>query len=167
MRSVKAVFKKQAKDTIRDVSMLAQFLMFPAVPFAMMELVARGEMFAEFGWPRTMFITMMAATFVGIMLIPFVAGIIAEDWEKKILRFLLMTGVDPHGYLLGIGSRRGLQVMAFTDYNFSLNRQVFSTISQLGVVTHGFWTALGCVRLPAAMGGLPLDTLVPRPTWRR
>ena len=76
MRSVKAVFKKQAKDTIRDVSMLAQFLIFPAVAFAMTELVARGEMFAEFGWPRM------------------------------------------------------------------------------------------CVSLPAAMGGLPLDTLVPRPTWR-
>jgi len=53
--------------------------------------------------PQTIFITMMAATFVGMALIPFVAGIVSEDREKKSLRFLVMAGVKPHDYLLGVG----------------------------------------------------------------
>ena len=40
-----------------------------------------------------------------------------------------------------------------------IDRQAFSMTSQLGVVTHGPWAALECVRLPPAMGGFPLDTL--------
>ena len=103
MRNVKAVFKKQAKDTVKNAATLVQFLLFPAVAFAMTELVARGEMFAESDLPETMFITMMAATFVGMALIPFVASIVAEDREKKSLRFLIMAGVKPHDYLMGIG----------------------------------------------------------------
>ena len=40
-----------------------------------------------------------------------------------------------------------------------VDRQAFSMTSQLGVVTHGPWTALECVRIPPATDGLPLDTL--------
>jgi len=100
MNSVKAVFKKQIKDTYHNTATLVQFIIFPAVAFAMTHFVARSH---DFEGPETMFITMMSAAFVGMALVPFVAGIIAEDREQKSLRFLVMAGVKPPGYLLGIG----------------------------------------------------------------
>jgi ABC-2 type transport system permease protein len=100
MRSIKAIFKKQLKDTFNNLGVLIQFIIFPAVAFAMTQLVARGNE----NIPDTMFITMMAAIFVGMALIPAVAGIIAEDRERQSLRFLVMAGVKPAGYLMGIGS---------------------------------------------------------------
>jgi len=99
MRSVKAIFKKQIKDILKNMGVLIQFAIFPVVAFAMTELVALGNE----DIPDTMFITMMASIFVGMALIPTVAGIVAEDREKKSLRFLVMAGVKPSGYLLGIG----------------------------------------------------------------
>ena len=98
MRNAKAIFKKQLKDMYKNVGVLVQFIIFPAVAFAMTLLVARGNDYI----PDTMFINMMASIFVGMALIPLVAGIIAEDRETKSLRFLVMAGVKPPGYLLGI-----------------------------------------------------------------
>jgi ABC-type Na+ efflux pump permease subunit len=40
MRNVKAIFKKQLKDIIKNMGVLVQFIIFPAVAFAMTELVA-------------------------------------------------------------------------------------------------------------------------------
>ena len=105
MSSVKAIFKKQIKDIYKNTSVLIQFIIYPVVAFAMTALVARGDMVntGESGMSENMFITMMASVFVGMGLIPFVANIVAEDKEKKSLRFLVMAGVKPYGYLLGIG----------------------------------------------------------------
>jgi ABC-2 type transport system permease protein len=50
-----------------------------------------------------MFVTIMASVFAGMGLITIVAGTIAEDIERKSLRFLVIAGVKPHQYLLGIG----------------------------------------------------------------
>jgi ABC-2 type transport system permease protein len=49
-----------------------------------------------------MFATMMASIFVGTLVQP-ACTIIAEDREKKSLRFLIIAGVKPLAYLLGIG----------------------------------------------------------------
>ena len=46
---------------------------------------------------------MMAAIFAGMALIPSAAGVIAEDIERKSLRFLILAGVKPQHYLLGTG----------------------------------------------------------------
>ncbi|MCL2547497.1 MAG: ABC transporter permease [Oscillospiraceae bacterium] len=100
MNSVKSIFKKQIKDIYSNQATLMQFIVFPAVAFAMTHFVARSY---GFDGPETMFITMMSAAFVGMALVPFVAGIIAEDRETKSLRFLVMAGVKPLSYLLGIG----------------------------------------------------------------
>jgi ABC-2 type transport system permease protein len=99
MRSVKAIFKKQLKDTYRNMIVLVQFFLFPLVAFVMTEMVAK----TDENIPNTMFVTMMAAIFAGMGLIPLVAGIIAEDRERKSLRFLVMAGVKPPAYLLGVG----------------------------------------------------------------
>jgi len=99
INGIKAVFKKQVKDTFKNMGVLVQFIVFPAVAFAMTLFVAQGND----DIPDTMFANMMAAVFVGMALIPTVAGFIAEDKERKSLRFLAMAGVKPGAYLLGIG----------------------------------------------------------------
>ncbi len=96
MRSVKAIFKKQAKDTYKNMSTLMQFIVYPAVAFAFSMLM--GDI-KNLSVPN-----MMASIFVGMGIVIIVAGVIAEDKENKSLRFLVMAGVKPTTYLLGIGS---------------------------------------------------------------
>lgn len=100
MSGIKAVFKKQLKDTYKNMAILIQFLLFPAVAFITTELIAK----TDDTMPNSMFATMMASIFAGMGLIPLVASIIAEDRERKSLRFLVMAGVKPSAYLLGIGT---------------------------------------------------------------
>jgi len=97
MRITKAIFAKQAKDMFKNPAVLVMFIVFPAVAFIMTALVRVEDM------PPNMFVTMMAAIFAGMGLITSVAGAIAEDIELKSLRFLVIAGVKPHQYLLGIG----------------------------------------------------------------
>jgi len=99
MRSVLAIFRKQAKDMLKNFSVLIMFIVFPVVAFAMTELVAKGN--ADI--PDTMFTTMMASIFIGMALIMSASAVIAEDRENKSLRFLVIAGVKPSSYLLGIG----------------------------------------------------------------
>ena len=140
MNSVKAIFKKQLKDMLRNAAVLIQFVIDPLVGFAMTQLVAlRDE-----NIPDTMFVNMMAAIFVGMALIPATASIIAEDRATKSLRFLVMAGVKPPAYLLGIGgvilSASLLPSLAFTlmggfsGYEFWL----FFAVMVLGVITSTF-----------------------------
>ena len=99
MRSIKAIFIKQTKDMIKNFSVLIMFILFPLVAFTMTALVADrvNDM------PSTMFTTMMASIFVGMSLIMSSSAVISEDRENKSLRFLVIAGVKPHSYLLGIG----------------------------------------------------------------
>ena len=101
MRSAKTIFMKQAKDMVKNPMVLIQFILFPAVAFIMTELIAKSDGFE--GMPVNMFVTMMAAIFAGMGLTMSTAGVIAEDIEKKSLRFLVMAGVKPHQYLAGTG----------------------------------------------------------------
>lgn len=99
MRSIKAIFIKQTKDMFKNFSVLMMFIVFPLVAFAMTALTdGRLE-----GVSDNMFTTQMASIFIGMALIMSSAGIIAEDRETKSLRFLIIAGVNPHSYLLGIG----------------------------------------------------------------
>jgi ABC-2 type transport system permease protein len=99
MRSVKAIFVKQAKDVLQNPMILVEFIIFPAIAFIMTEMVAKSNP----DIPNNMFVTMMAPIFAGMALITAMAGTIAEDVERKSLRFLMMAGVKPHEYLLGAG----------------------------------------------------------------
>jgi ABC-2 type transport system permease protein len=79
---------------------LVMFLTFPAVAFIMTNLI---DIDVE-GFPNpNLFVTMMAAIFAGMGLITAVSDAIAEDIERKCLRFLVIAGVKPHQYLLGTG----------------------------------------------------------------
>jgi len=119
MRSVKAVFKKQFKGSVQNPEMLIQFMIYPFMAFIMSMFVGTDAMAGDIlyhapdigqylidammaNMPNL--VTMMATMFAGMALIPAVAGIIAEDKEKKSLRFLIMAGVKPPAYLIGVGS---------------------------------------------------------------
>jgi ABC-2 type transport system permease protein len=73
--------------------------MFPAMAFIMTELIAK----ANEDIPNSMFVLMFAAMFVGMTPLVMANTAIAEDKEHKSLRFLVMAGVKPYEYLLGIG----------------------------------------------------------------
>ena len=99
MRSAKAIFIKQVLDLFKNYMVLIQYIIFPVVAFVFTELVAK----ADDTIPDSMFVTMFAAIFSGMTLISTTVSVIAEDRERKSLRFLIMAGVKPYEYLLGIG----------------------------------------------------------------
>jgi len=103
MSSVKAIFKKQTKDVVKNMAILLQFIIYPGIAFAMMSVMDTDVIPAEMLAAMPNMVIMMASIFAGMGLIPTVAGIIAEDREKKSLRFLIMAGVKPSAYLLGVG----------------------------------------------------------------
>ena len=136
MRNIKAVFKKQLKDMFKNIAVLVQYIIFPGVAFAMTHLVALRDYYI----PDTMFVNMMAAVFVGMALIPTAAGIISEDRSTKCLRFMVMAGVKPTSYLLGISgvvlSTSLVPSLAFTLMGgFSGNEfWLFLAVMMLGVI---------------------------------
>ncbi|MCL2360381.1 MAG: ABC transporter permease [Defluviitaleaceae bacterium] len=112
MSSTKAIFKKQLKGSVKNPETLIQFMIYPVMALVMG--VMTNIDFEGYYLPQEMIdammanmpnlATMMATMFAGMALIPTVAGIIAEDIEKKSLRFLVMAGVKPSAYLIGVGS---------------------------------------------------------------
>jgi len=105
MNSIKAVFIKQALDMFRNKVVLIQFILFPLIALIFTELVSKPNAApnsAEPNMPYSMFVTIFAAVFIGYTLLTTTAGIIAEDTERKSLRFLIMAGVKPHEYFLGV-----------------------------------------------------------------
>jgi len=99
MRSIIAIFIKQAKDILKNFSVLIQFALFPVVTLVMTRLVAAPDEYM----PNNMFVVMMAPVFAGMGLVSSMSAIISEDFETKSLRLLAMAGVKPHEYLIGVG----------------------------------------------------------------
>ena len=99
MRNAAAVFIKQGLDMRRNPMTLIQFLVFPVVAFVFTVMVARPSP----DIPDTMFVTMFAAIFAGMSVTVTIASVIAEDRERRSLKFLAMAGVKPQQYLLGVG----------------------------------------------------------------
>ena len=99
MRSVKAIFSKQLRDIFKNKMVLIQFIVFPLVAFVFTEMVAKTN--ADI--PDSMFVTMFAGIYAGMSMLTATSGFIAEDRERRSLRFLVMAGVKPYQYMLGIG----------------------------------------------------------------
>jgi len=136
MRNINAIFYKQLKDSVKNPASLMQFIIFPVLAFALtllmnVERMAEDMMAAlpygtdlegiaaEMMANMPNMTTMQATVFAGMGLIPIMAGIIAEDIEKKSLRFLNMAGVRPSAYLLGVGGVI-MFLSLFTSVAFSL-----------------------------------------------
>jgi len=99
MRSIKAIFIKQLRDILKNRMVLIQFIVFPLVAFIFTEMVSKPNP----DIPDSMFVTMFAGIYAGMSVLSTTANFIAEDRERKSLRFLVMAGVKPYQYLLGIG----------------------------------------------------------------
>ncbi len=96
-RHIVAILWKQIKDTLKNKTILIQFMMFPALTI-IMENAIQLE-----GMPEHFFATLFAVMYLGMAPLTSMAAIISEEKERNTLRVLLMSNVSPKAYLLGIG----------------------------------------------------------------
>lgn len=106
MRNSKAVFLKQAKDIVKNKTILIQFVMFPMLVIIMENLVVMEDM------PEHFFVRLFSSMYVGMAPLVSMAAILAEEKEECTLKMLLMSDVKPAEYLLGTGSCVWLACMA-------------------------------------------------------
>ena len=77
MNNVAAIFKKQIKDTLKNKTILIQFILFPMLTLLMSRTV-RVE-----GMPENFFVNLFAAMYIGMAPLTSMAAVIAEEKEKK------------------------------------------------------------------------------------
>ncbi len=106
MKNIIAIFKKQVRDTLRNKTVLIQFLMFPAMTLIMNNTVRLPDM------PENFFVTLFATMYIGMAPLTSIAAVISEEKEKNTLRVLIMSNIKPWEYLLGIGSYVWIACMA-------------------------------------------------------
>ena len=92
MRAAKSIFIKQLNDLPKNVSILLLYIMYPGMALMMTTFLDDNS-----------FVVTFAMMFVGGTPLVTVANSIAEDVEYKSLRFLMIAGVKPHQYMLGLG----------------------------------------------------------------
>ena len=92
-----AIFNKQLKDTLKNKSVLIQFVMFPIMAIIMQTSVKME------GLAENYFVTLFASMYIAMAPIISMSAIISEEKEKNTLRVLLMSNVKPMEYLIGVG----------------------------------------------------------------
>lgn len=97
MKHIRAILWKQVEDTLKNKTILIQFLMFPVMTVIMENAIEIKDM------PEHFFATLFAVMFIGMAPLTAMSAIIAEEKEKNTLRVLLMSNVKPMEYLAGIG----------------------------------------------------------------
>lgn len=97
MRHMSVIFQKQLKDTLKNKTILIQFIMFPILTIIMENAVKIEDM------PEHFFATLFAVMYVGMAPLTGMAAILSEEKEKNTLRVLLLSNVKPSSYLLGVG----------------------------------------------------------------
>ena len=98
MRNTVAVFKNQFNEFMSDKEQMLMFIMFPGLAFFQVRIMDLD--YGVYPYQIATSIGGMFATAIMIMLLP---QLIAEHRENGSLRFLVMSGVKPISYLLGIG----------------------------------------------------------------
>lgn len=94
-KHVCAILWKQLKDTIKNKTILIQFLMFPVMTIIMENAVQIEGMEEHF------FANLFAVMYVGMAPLTSMAAIISEEKEKNTLRVLQLSNVKSTEYLLG------------------------------------------------------------------
>ena len=92
---IKAILWKQIKDTLKNKTILIQFVMFPVMTVIMENAIEIQNM------PEHFFANLFAIMYVGMAPLTSIAAIIAEEKEKNTLRVLQMSNVKGGEYLLG------------------------------------------------------------------
>ena len=96
MNNIKAIIKKQIKDTFKNKMILVQFILFPVIDMIMENAIKID------GMPENFFTKLFAVMYVGMAPLVSVSSIIGEEKEKNTLRVLTMANVKPYEYLCGI-----------------------------------------------------------------
>ena len=90
-----AIFWKLLKDTLKNKTILIQFVMFP-----FMTVIMENAISIE-GLPEHYFANLFAVMYVGMAPLTCAAAIISEEKEKNTLRVLQMCNVKAFEFLLG------------------------------------------------------------------
>lgn len=97
MNNIISILKKQLKDTLKNKTVLIQFIMFP-----LLTLIMDYAVVIE-GMPENFFVNLFSTMYIVMAPLTSMASIIAEEKEKNTLRVLMMSNVRPFEYLFGIG----------------------------------------------------------------
>lgn len=97
MHNVGVIIKKQIKDTLKNKTVLIQFVMFPVLTLIFENAINIPDM------PELFFTKLFSVMYMGMAPLVAVASIIAEEKEKNTLRVLTMANVKAWEYLAGIG----------------------------------------------------------------
>lgn len=152
IKHIAAVFWKQIKDTLKNKETLIQFVMFPVMAMIMEKAIKVD------GLPSGYFANMFSAMYVGMAPLVSVAAVIAEEKEKNTLRVLMMSGVKPVEYLLGVGSYIWFACMAGAlVLGMAGNYQGKDLAVFLGVMAVGILTSL---LIGAAIGTLSRNQMM-------
>lgn len=98
MRNALVIFKKQLKDTLKNKTVLIQFIMFPLMTLVMENAISLPDM------PELFFTKLFSVMYIGMAPVTSAAAIISEEKEKNTLRVLMMANIKPWEYLLGVGA---------------------------------------------------------------
>lgn len=97
MKNCTIIFRKQIKDTGKNVALLIQFVLFPLMAVIMENAIQLEDM------PEHFFVGMFAVMHIGMAPLNVMTAIISEEKEKNTLRGLLFANIKPAEYLIGIG----------------------------------------------------------------
>ena len=98
MRNALVIFKKQLKDTLKNKTVLIQFIMFPLMTLVMENAITLPDI------PELFFTKLFSVMYIGMAPVTAAAAIISEEKEKNTLRVLMMANIKPWEYLLGVGA---------------------------------------------------------------
>ena len=98
MRNALVIFKKQLKDTLKNKTVLIQFIMFPLMTLVIENAITLPDM------PELFFTKLFSVMYIGMAPVTAAAAIISEEKEKNTLRVLMMANIKPWEYLLGVGA---------------------------------------------------------------
>ena len=138
MKNIAVIIRKQLSDTLKNKTILIQFLMFPVLVIIFENVVKIEDM------PEHFFAKLFAVMFVGMAPLTCMSAVISEEKEKNTLRVLLMSNVKPAEYLIGVG--------AYVFVMCSVGTAVFASV--------GGYTGADLVRFIAVMSvGIILSEL--------
>jgi len=149
MRIMLAIFTKQLNDVFKNPTVTMTFILFPLLAFAMANFMG-GELLE--GDSPFLLISTIATMAAAGMPLTAMASYISEDIETKSLRFLIMAGVKPMQYLLGVGmftfllSVIAIAVFPIVGELVSQDLALFALIAVLGLFTSlTFGAVLGMI----------------------
>ena len=95
MRHIRTIFWKQIKDTLKNKSILIQFIMIPAISIVMENFIEIENM------PEHYFSKLFAVMYIGMAPLTSMASIISEEKEKNTLRVLRLSNVTAVEFFAG------------------------------------------------------------------